>query len=213
MSLNSISPFVSSGLNSFVFDGVAPGNHSQGAECLEQPAHRYAPDGYAFLLDSIKALDSGGGYGLRVSLFEVNLQVQRSVQQANGQVLTQRAEMAFTFIKAKFDSAVEAPGEQAPFTGDFTPEAVAGRILDFSLSKFGTGVGNHTTEDTPESRQKYADYILPAIQKGFGDARAILGALTPEVEEGIECTWSLIQEGLGEFVQGEVNHTMQEKPS
>jgi len=197
MSVNPITSFDSSSLYAFMSDRIVPTGSFHGIEHLEQSPQGHNAAAPAVYGDLVDALARDGNYRLRVSLFEVDLQVQRSLQRANGQVLTERAELAFAYFEANSGSAVE--GLEAPFTGDFTPEATAGRILDFALSMFGTGVGNHTTEDTPESRREYADYILPAIQKGFDEARAILGALSPEVADGTSRTWAQIQEGLDRF--------------
>ncbi len=199
MSVNPITSFDSSSLYAFMSDRIVPTGSSQRIEHLEQSPHVHDAGAPAFFGDLTEALARDGNYRLRVSLFEVDLQVQRSLQSANGQVLTERAELAFSYFEANFGSAVEGLENEVPFTGDFTPEATAGRIRDFALSMFGTGVGNHTTEDTPESRREYVDYILPAIQKGFDEARAILGALAPEVENGTNRTWTQIQEALDRF--------------
>jgi len=205
MSVNPITSFDSASLYALMSDRIAQTGSFHGTEHLEQSQRIYDAAAPAVLGDLVDALSRDGNYRLRVSLFEVNLQVQRSLQRANGQVLTERAELAFSYFEANSGSAVEGLENEVPFTGDFTPEATAGRIRDFALSMFGTGVGNHTTEDTPESRREYTEYILPAIQKGFDEARAILGALAPEVESGISLTWTQIQEGLNQFAGEAVN--------
>ena len=129
--------------------------------------------------------------------FEVNFQTQRALEATFGLYPTDRARMADEY--ADEEASAEVPVLNA---ADFTPDAVAARISDFALSRFGTGVGNGTTEDTDESRQAYADYVSPAIEQGFAAARAILGDVSEPVSQGIDATWSKVQANLGQFVGG-----------
>ena len=74
----------------------------------------------------------------------------------------------------------------------YTPEQVAGRILDFVASAVGQ-------ETDPGRRGERLNQLREGIEKGFEDARAILdglGVLTGDVATGIDRSYSLIQDGL-----------------
>jgi hypothetical protein len=82
----------------------------------------------------------------------------------------------------------------------FSPENTANRILDFALGGFGqTSFGQQG--NTPEARAGFADFIGGAIQRGFEEAKEILGELPDEVQAGVDETFSRIQEGLADFAE------------
>ncbi|MCX7935921.1 MAG: DUF5610 domain-containing protein, partial [Planctomycetota bacterium] len=82
----------------------------------------------------------------------------------------------------------------------FSPEKTAERILDFALSYFPQSKWAAKSGDTREARQEFADYIGPAIQKGFDEAKRILGVLPEKIEEQIASTHNLVFAGLKNFV-------------
>ncbi|MFO0947600.1 MAG: DUF5610 domain-containing protein [Planctomycetota bacterium] len=84
----------------------------------------------------------------------------------------------------------------------FSPENTAKRITDFALSGFGKYGGTTAGDNSQEARQKYADYILPAIDKGFADARKLLGLLPDSISQQIDDTRSLIGDRFDQFVKG-----------
>lgn len=89
----------------------------------------------------------------------------------------------------------------------FSPENTANRIADFALSGFKLFEGGAASkENSADSRQRFADYILPAIDKGFADARKILGALPDQISADIDKTRSLIGNRFDDFLAG-VNAT------
>ena len=83
----------------------------------------------------------------------------------------------------------------------FSPEKVAQRIFDFATSRWG--IGDWAVEDTEENRQDYADWIIPAIDKGFADALAYFGdEIPPEVAEVTTDTRNRIDLLFDAFVRG-----------
>ncbi len=83
----------------------------------------------------------------------------------------------------------------------FSPERTAQRIYDFATKHFGQG--SFTGEDNEELRTRYRDFILPAIEQGFSEARATMGVLPDEVNAEVDQTFSLIQGMFDKFVAGE----------
>lgn len=82
----------------------------------------------------------------------------------------------------------------------FSPENVAQRIFDFATAYYGKG--SFAGEDTPQLRERYRNFIMPAIERGFAEALAILGEMPDEVMEGINTTHDLIVMRFDDFVQG-----------
>jgi hypothetical protein len=88
-------------------------------------------------------------------------------------------------------------------TDYFSPENTANRIADFALGGYKLFEGGAASrQDSSESRQRFADYILPAIDKGFADARKILGALPQQISDDIDQTRSLIGKRFDDFLNG-----------
>lgn len=107
--------------------------------------------------------------------------------------LTRKYMPAFEEARELLDSAIEKLKEY------FSPENVARRIFDFAITHYGKG--SFTGEDTPELRERYRDFIMPAIDRGFADALAILGDLPEDVMESVDTTHDLIVEKFDQFAQ------------
>lgn len=85
----------------------------------------------------------------------------------------------------------------------FSPENTADRIASFALRGFAFFEGGKAaSEGTQEARQRYLDYITPAIEKGFKEALDILGAIPDQTRGEIQQTRSHIQERLDAFLNG-----------
>jgi len=86
---------------------------------------------------------------------------------------------------------------------DTSPEATAGRIVDFALGAFAAYAERHSELGDAEARQAFVDIIGPAISQGIEEARGILGALnalTPEVDANITKTAEIIHQRLSDFL-------------
>jgi len=91
---------------------------------------------------------------------------------------------------------------------EFTPEKTAGRIADFALSWYGQWLDGR--EDTQETRAEFAEYIGDAVQQGFDEAAAILGALPENTQAEIDSTHELVFAALDDFVQNGLQKSGQE---
>lgn len=83
----------------------------------------------------------------------------------------------------------------------FSPEKTARRIFDFATTHYGQG--SFTGEDNEDLRTRYREFILPAIEQGFAEARGIMGVLPEEVSAEVDQTFSIIQGLFDRFVSGE----------
>ncbi len=85
---------------------------------------------------------------------------------------------------------------------DFSPEAVADRIVGFATSFFSLYQQNH--QDTPLEQQlnDFVDLVGGGVDKGFGEAKDILdglGVFKDDVEDNANKTYDLIFEGFDKF--------------
>jgi hypothetical protein len=91
---------------------------------------------------------------------------------------------------------------------DTSPEGTADRIANFALGFFSKYAENNGLADDEAGRQKYADFIGKAINKGIGEARDILTGLqvlSPEVGNTIDQTADIIGQRLADFVKSGLN--------
>jgi len=157
------------------------------------------------------------------SQFELNYQVLRSINSANGYETTEETfsfKGSYEFMQLSSgnetapvaESAADAPVEEtaeqdmlASLQDYFSPENTAQRILDIATSFFGISEIAKAEGDTEAARQKFSDFIGSAIDEGFRQARDILGDLPENVSTGIEKTHSLVFAGLADFVKNGIN--------
>ncbi len=169
------------------------------------------------------------------SQFQVNYQVLKSVNSANGYSTTEEnfslhASYRFLQMASGADdvaangaapvsegAASEETGEVAPdeetaennlltrLQEYFSPENTARRILDVATSFFSLSDAFKNGGDTETARQSFADFIGGAIEQGFSSARATLGDLPDTVSAGIDKTHSLVFSGLEDFVKNGID--------
>lgn len=158
------------------------------------------------------------------SQFELNYQVLRSVNSANGFETSQETfsfRSAYEFMQRASGEEATTPAQEgsetpaAEETGDedqltalqeyFSPENTARRILDVATSFFSMSEVFRAEGETEASRQKFADFIGGAVNEGFRQARAILGELPEDVKAGIDKTNSLVFSGLDDFVKNGID--------
>ena len=105
-------------------------------------------------------------------------------------------------LKDKFGSnAIQSVSLQGM---DVSPEATAERIVLSSTGFFDAYYANHQDLSPEEARSAFAEIIKGGIDRGFREAREILGQL--QVLEGniaanIDQTYDLVQQGLKAFVE------------
>lgn len=96
----------------------------------------------------------------------------------------------------------DAIGQAAKSGMDFSPEAVAERILSFATGFFGMYAERHADAGSNEQLDGYMDLIRGAIEQGFNEARDILdglGVFSGDVKANANHTYDLIKQGLDAF--------------
>ncbi len=97
------------------------------------------------------------------------------------------------------DNAIERGYESGL---DVSPEATAQRIVDFSTGLFELYKQNNPELEPDAQLERFLEVIGGGIDQGFGEARDILdglGVLEGEIEENVDRTYTLVQEGLATF--------------
>ncbi len=149
-------------------------------------------------------LEIRGRVSLQVSLLEFHRRSAMSVGEALGG--------APDAIREAMNEAfgVELPEEPDGWLDRmralYTPEKTARRIFAFAASGYGRVQGDLIGEsdgtDTVEARARFRDFILPAIERGYGEARAMLGELDGSIGVELESTLDLVRKLFEDFVAG-----------
>ena len=109
-------------------------------------------------------------------------------------------------LQDRLDAAFEREGIDLSTEGllqggiDLSPEATAGRIVEFATGFFGL-TGSEGQEDELAGLDNFTSLIRSAVQEGFGQARDFLAAFQPsdEVTGAIDRTFELVMEGIASF--------------
>lgn len=95
--------------------------------------------------------------------------------------------------------------ESAASSGmDFSPGAVAERILGFATGFFSNYLEHHPDQESNEQLSGFMSLIRGAIDQGFQEARGILEGLkvlSGDIAANVHLTYDLIQERLDAFEQ------------
>ena len=105
--------------------------------------------------------------------------------------------------------------EDAASSGiDFSPEAVAERLVGFATGFFSDYLENHPDQESDEQLSGFMDLIRGAIGQGFEEARNILhglGVLSGEIASNVDKTYDLVQEKLAAFEKNTTDLLHQEQ--
>jgi hypothetical protein len=85
---------------------------------------------------------------------------------------------------------------------DFSPQAVADRIVGFATSFFSLYQQQHADDPLEDQLTNFLDVVGGGVDKGFGEAKDILTGLdvfNGEVEKNANQTYDLIFEGFSKF--------------
>lgn len=140
---------------------------------------------------------------LNASILQSNYSVSLSTQNNPSSLLFKSALEA---INKELEPTLGKNAAQKAFDEgiDFSPEATAGRIVDFATSFFPLYQQQHSGNG--ESLEKQLDSFLNVVgggvEQGFGEAKDILTGLkvfNGEIEENANATYDLIYEGFAKF--------------
>lgn len=137
---------------------------------------------------------------LMVDAVEVNIQIDGEFA---GRVLqdSMADKLNAAFAAVGMDTTVDSLQQSAT---DFSPQATAQRIVNFSTSFFGSFQQNHADEAGQSQASNFAAMIKGAIEEGFASAQDILvglGEIAPDIQAGIDETFGLTMQGINSFVE------------
>lgn len=93
----------------------------------------------------------------------------------------------------------------------FSPEATAGRIVDFALAFFPMSDAYKKGGDTEESRKEFAEMMREAVNKGFDQAMGALGSVPKNTQDGIDKTHELAMKGFDDFIKNGMSKEKEDK--
>ena len=105
------------------------------------------------------------------------------------------------FAAAGMDTAVDSLLQSVT---NFSPQATAQRVVNFSTSFFGSFKQNHADEAGQSQASDFAAMIKGAIEEGFASAQDILfglGEISPDIQAGINETFELTMQGINSFLE------------
>ena len=137
---------------------------------------------------------------LMVDAVEVNIQIDGEFA---GRVLqdSMADKLNAAFAAAGMDTTVDSLLQSAT---DFSPQATAQRIVNFSTSFFGLFQQNHADEARHSQATYFAAMIKSAIEEAFASAQDILiglGEIAPDIEVKMDETFELTMQGINSFVE------------
>ena len=137
---------------------------------------------------------------LMVDAVEVNIQIDGEFA---GRVLqdSMADKLNAAFAAVGMDTTVDSLQQSAT---DFSPQATAQRIVNFSTSFFGSFQQNHADEAGQSQASNFAAMIKGAIEEGFASAQDILvglGEIAPDIQAGIDETFGLTMQGINSLLE------------
>ncbi|ASJ97829.1 MULTISPECIES: DUF5610 domain-containing protein [Shewanella] len=175
--------------------------------------------------------DSTTNHGQQVSEVAKNkTALAASKQLMNAAILSAQQEVNLSAgnepMQLLYKAAIEAINEElAPTMGehaietavaqgvDTSPEATADRIVSFATQFFAIHQEQNRGLSFDEQLNSFMDIIGGAIDQGFDEAKDILSGLKVlegDIADGVDKTYSLVQEGLQAFRDSFNDDTAQE---
>jgi hypothetical protein len=137
---------------------------------------------------------------------EINSQIIASHEKLSFSVKGNELELiyknAIDKLNERLSPIIGEEGLEAVEPDDYTPEAVADRIVQFSTAFFDSYRRQNPSLSEEEALNNFMDIIGGAIETGIKEASDILDGLKVlegNVETDIEKTYQLIKEGLDSF--------------
>lgn len=139
-----------------------------------------------------------------------NAAIVKHAAQADISVANKPLELLYRSAIEKLNEYLEpefgedAIGQAARSGTDFSPEAVAERIVSFATSAYGAYTQRHGDESQEQQIEGFLDLVGGAIEQGFEEAKEILdglGVFENKIADNANRTYDLIQEKLAAFAE------------
>lgn len=123
-------------------------------------------------------------------------------------------------LEERLNSALESAGVDSTVAEllsggmDFSPQATAGRIVNFAVSFYGAYQLNNQGEEGATQLAGFVDLIKGAVKEGFAGAQELLngfGEMSEEAQGDIDETFELTIKGIDEFAEEQRERLGQEE--
>ncbi len=148
-------------------------------------------------------IEDGAKYGLKNGLYQLDikqlsLRIRALKAYGNAEGAEEPSPQSAEGVE---NGAAEAAGPKDEFLARmmeyFSPENTSDRIFRFAMQ--GYGQGSFTGPDDPARRERFGSFILPHIEKGFAQARELLGELPEDIAKIVDRTLELVQGKFQDF--------------
>lgn len=123
-------------------------------------------------------------------------------------------------LEERLNAAFESAGVNSTATSllsggmDFSPQATAGRIVDFAVSFYNAYQLNNQGEEGATQLAGFVDLIKGAVKEGFAGARELLGnfgEMSEGIQGNIDETFELTMKGIDDFAEEQRERIGQEE--
>ena len=140
------------------------------------------------------AFEASAHASMRLMIEETSMTTSR-----NGQVMQYQSRSVS--IEVEIDVRVAAYRQVsnesfARDTGYFSPDNTSQRIVDFASGLFTSYKNRHPEMSQDEAAERYGELVRNAVDDGFREALALLGALPDSIMETIRETYDLVMQKL-----------------
>ena len=113
-------------------------------------------------------------------------------------------------LEERLDAALQKAGVEMSASEllasgtDTSPQATAGRIVEFAVSFYAAYQGNQQDEERTAQLQGFVELIKGAVEEGFAGAREVLSGfaeLSEGIQEDIDQTFELTMKGIDRFAE------------
>ena len=185
-----------------------PSTYSKG---VGSKSHRRAlEEGHTSLVDKFLGRKYMGGlhesynrWGKSIyeeSLFYMEEDLALDFKGSSGSIfnLTHHGELLIKRVKVEVLSyRCYRPVDLTAALNDYmSPESVAGRIVDFIKALYGLYLMQNGGDESREKFEEFFQMILEGVERGFREARALLGLIPDSVNSLIDETYNKVMEYL-----------------
>ncbi len=163
--------------------------------------------------ESFDNLPKGVQESLAFAELSVNIRVQKSYYESVSKGDGNNVSQVYQSMSASYEVNATVKGRQAQAMAnsgalspaDMSPEAVAGRIVDFAMGFFDAFASDNPNMSKEEQVKAFGEMVKGAISQGFNEALSMLGNVSQEVSDTLTKTRDLIDKKLTSALDGLLN--------
>lgn len=162
---------------------------------------------------SFDNLPKGVQDSLAFAELSVNIRVQKSYYESISKGDGTNVSQVYRSMSASYEVNATVKSRQTQATAnanalspnDMSPEAVAGRIVDFAMGFFDAFAKDNPDMSKEDQVKAFGEMVKGAISQGFNEALSMLGNVSQEVSDTLTKTRDLIDKKLSSALDGLLN--------